>query len=235
MDNNPFRSQQQPPTSNTYFPNGQYQQPPQQQPQQQLPYQSMSYTGYQSPTQQQFQSAPQQFQPAPQQFQSTPQQQQWNHQGLDNNSNSSLYRSTSTFNNAYLNNNGSFPQQNSTSSLPSSMGPSTPYSPYSTATNTLPMNQGYNQAMPNPLSYTNTNTMGYPYQQQNDPSNFYIPPNFGVSNTNTYQQQQPRHAPVDASTLLKGTEIRRVECPVCKKMLEGDDMAINHHVNEHYS
>lgn len=102
-------------------------------------------------------------------------------------------------------------------------------------------------SMPTPDSYQQSmyggNNMGMQQQQpQYNNSNFYIPPNFGQSNTpttnnnnNMYQPQQPRHAPVDASTLLKGTQVRRVECPVCQKMIEGDDMAVNHHVNEHYS
>ncbi|SAM09767.1 hypothetical protein [Absidia glauca] len=49
------------------------------------------------------------------------------------------------------------------------------------------------------------------------------------------QTQKYRHAPVDASSLLQSRVVRRVECPVCHKSLEGDDPAINHHVNEHYT
>ncbi|KAG2192347.1 hypothetical protein INT46_008466 [Mucor plumbeus] len=113
--------------------------------------------------------------------------------------------------------------------------------------------QPYSMPTPNTSNYPNNNNMMYnntgyqqPYQQQqNNPSNFYIPPNFGMSTTtpsnnisnsnNNMFQQQSRHAPVDASSLLKGTQVRRVECPVCQKMIEGDDMAVNHHVNEHYT
>lgn len=76
----------------------------------------------------------------------------------------------------------------------------------------------------------------------NQPNNsFYIPDSFGQSNNNmapnnnNMTNTQPKHAPVDATALLKGTQVRRVECPVCQKMIEGDDMAVNHHVNEHYS
>ncbi|KAI8991709.1 hypothetical protein BDF20DRAFT_845928 [Mycotypha africana] len=78
------------------------------------------------------------------------------------------------------------------------------------------------------------------YQQPNQP--FHFMPHLGMTNNAQngmlqpqQQQQQPRHAPVDASTLLKGNQIRKVECPVCNKMLEGDDIAINYHVNQHYN
>lgn len=72
-------------------------------------------------------------------------------------------------------------------------------------------------------------------QQPYDPSNFYIPPDFGISRSNTQTSSMitPRHPPVDASTLLKSGKVRKVECPVCHKMIEGDDPAINHHVNDH--
>lgn len=56
-----------------------------------------------------------------------------------------------------------------------------------------------------------------------------------------YQQTQQiktpkyRHDPVDASSLLQSRVVRCVECPVCHKSIEGDDPAINHHVNEHYT
>ncbi|KAI9016484.1 hypothetical protein CLU79DRAFT_762771 [Phycomyces nitens] len=63
-----------------------------------------------------------------------------------------------------------------------------------------------------------------------DPMNPYIPPNFGQTT-----QSQPRHPPVDASALLKAGTVRKVQCPVCQVTLEGDDPAINHHVNEHYN
>lgn len=83
------------------------------------------------------------------------------------------------------------------------------------------------------------NNSGMVQPQYGNPpnNNFYIPANFGQTTTNNsmFQPQQPKHAPVDATTLLKGTQVRRVECPVCQKMIEGDDMAVNHHVNEHYT
>ncbi|KAI9496830.1 hypothetical protein BDB00DRAFT_807444 [Zychaea mexicana] len=80
-----------------------------------------------------------------------------------------------------------------------------------------------------------------PQQQQPqsyDPSNTFIPPDFGLSSTHQPQQQQqfprqPQHAPVDASAYLKGNSVRKMECPVCHKTIEGDNMALNHHVNEH--
>ncbi|KAI7869611.1 uncharacterized protein EV154DRAFT_571134 [Mucor mucedo] len=85
--------------------------------------------------------------------------------------------------------------------------------------------------------------MGQPQYGNTPNNNFYIPANFGQTTTTTnptnnnsmFQPQHPKHAPVDATTLLKGTQVRRVECPVCQKMIEGDDMAVNHHVNEHYT
>lgn len=67
-----------------------------------------------------------------------------------------------------------------------------------------------------------------------NPSTVYIPPDFGLSSQPQQQQQTTRkHPPVDASTLLKSGRVRKVECPVCHKTIEGDDPAINYHVNEH--
>ncbi|KAI8883104.1 hypothetical protein K501DRAFT_285506 [Backusella circina FSU 941] len=104
----------------------------------------------------------------------------------------------------------------------------TPYSPTSGYT----QQQQQFTSMPTPYAQ-----QGYgqnQYMQQQDNSNFYIPPNFGMNTTTTtVQQQGPKHPPVDASSLLKGTQVRRVECPICNKMIEGDDMAVNHHVNQH--
>ncbi|KAG0165990.1 hypothetical protein DFQ28_007949 [Apophysomyces sp. BC1034] len=90
-----------------------------------------------------------------------------------------------------------------------------------------PQQQQQLQQLQQPSYYT---TQPIQPMQQQDPSNFYIPPNFGQS-----VPPQPKHPPVDASTLLKSGSVRKVACPVCHKTIEGDDPAINHHVNEHYS
>ncbi|KAI7875037.1 hypothetical protein K492DRAFT_173854 [Lichtheimia hyalospora FSU 10163] len=94
-------------------------------------------------------------------------------------------------------------------------------------------------------SFNNGVTSFPQYQQQQqpqayDPSNVFIPQNFGVSTNNPgaqqFQQQpnMPQRPTVDASAYLKKSgKVRKEECPICHKMIEGDDPAINHHVNEH--
>ncbi|KAI8079981.1 uncharacterized protein BX664DRAFT_317870 [Halteromyces radiatus] len=128
----------------------------------------------------------------------------------------------------------------------------------------LPSQQQQQQGLLNMQPTQNLETIsahtGYnTYANSNLQGNFYIPPTFGTDLTQqqfqqpqqtqqtyqNYQQPQPlqqqqhqpiyRHAPVDAASLLKSREVRRVECPVCHKTIEGDDPAINYHVNEHYS
>ncbi|KAF1803057.1 C2H2-type zinc finger transcription factor [Mucor lusitanicus] len=263
MDNNPFRSHQ-PQTGNYMTPTmgGQQQQPQQQQ---QPPYQSsygMGSSGYGTSTPTMgtaSQSGYQQQQPSWQYQQpqtgmmspTPPQQSSFASTLPQQNSFTSSLPSTAA---------GPPPSQFSPYTANASLMSSTATSNVSTPPQMNAFGAGGNTyqspySMPTPNTgignYPNNNNMmfnnptGYqqPYQQQHDPSNFYIPPNFGMStpttttnNNNTmFQPQQPRHAPVDASTLLKGTQVRRVECPVCQKMIEGDDMAVNHHVNEHYS
>ncbi|KAI8369310.1 uncharacterized protein BYT42DRAFT_583870 [Radiomyces spectabilis] len=103
---------------------------------------------------------------------------------------------------------------------------------FTPATTSFPNNNMYQHAQP----FSSTPFYGQPGSVQHDPSNFYIPPNFGQSsNPPSMQSQRPKHPPVDASSLLKSGKVRRVDCPVCGKTIEGDDPAINHHVNEHYS
>ncbi|KAI9268519.1 hypothetical protein EDC94DRAFT_656943 [Helicostylum pulchrum] len=126
------------------------------------------------------------------------------------------------------------------------------YQPYQAATPSTPNFQPspYQQTYPQQQSTYPPPMFGNQQQQYgmgvNQPNNsFYIPDSFGQSNNNmpppnnnsnmNMNNTQPKHAPVDATVLLKGTQVRRVECPVCQKMIEGDDMAVNHHVNEHYS
>lgn len=124
-----------------------------------------------------------------------------------------------------------------------------------TPTTTYPFMQ---QQQQQPSSFFNpTQSFGYggsfqngvtsfpQYQQQPqpyDPSNVFIPQNFGMSSGNNnpgaqqFQQQptMPQRPTVDASTYLKKSgKVRKEECPICHKMIEGDDPAINHHVNEH--
>ncbi|KAL0078296.1 hypothetical protein F4703DRAFT_1879673 [Phycomyces blakesleeanus] len=98
--------------------------------------------------------------------------------------------------------------------------------------------QGFSQQYSQPQQQQQQPQQSF-YGQQSfsafqDPMNPYIPPNFGQS-TQQSLQNQPRHPPVDASALLKAGAVRKVQCPVCQKTLEGDDPAINHHVNEHYN
>ncbi|KAI7905981.1 uncharacterized protein BX663DRAFT_498368 [Cokeromyces recurvatus] len=152
----------------------------------------------------------------------------------------------------FTNNNFPQPQQQGLQTFPTSntLPSQQQYSsPLTSMTNTPTGFLNNNSSSNNPSYYglgnINTTTIptpmnnysSYQQQQQQPNNNFYIPSNFGTtSNNNNNMFQQPlRHPPVDVSSLLKGTEIRRVECPVCQKMLEGDDMAINHHVNEHYT
>ncbi|KAI8077269.1 uncharacterized protein B0P05DRAFT_587741 [Gilbertella persicaria] len=222
MDNNPFRNNQ------VQAPNGNY--------------------GYMSPAGQQQQ--PYNYpssQSTPQTNYPQQQQQSWQYQQQP-----ILPQQTSSFSNYPLQSQMS--TTSSFSTLPSSqyssyntglMSSNTPTSPLHNnasygntpygATNsmsTMPMLNNYPTNAANNMYYPPPTPQQQQQQQQQLQSNFYIPPNFGVSNSNTYQ---PRHPPVDATSLLKGTQIRRVECPVCQKMLEGDDMAINHHVNQHYT
>ncbi|CAO0794172.1 unnamed protein product [Mucor circinelloides] len=257
MDNNPFRSHQ-PQTGNYMTPTMGGQQQQQQPQQQQPPYQS-NYSmgsGYSTPQNGYQQQQPWQYQQPQTGMMSptTPQQSNFASTLPQQNSFTSSLPSTTTA--------GPPPSQFSPYSTHASLMSSTATSNVSTPSQMNTFGAGGNTyqpySMPTPntgtnVNYPNNNSMmfnnpGYqqPYQQQqqqqHDPSNFYIPPNFGMSTTTTaannntmFQPQQPRHAPVDASSLLKGTQVRRVECPVCQKMIEGDDMAVNHHVNEHYS
>jgi hypothetical protein len=229
MDNNPFRSQQTPQTGN----NSGYMTPSQQQPyyNNNLGY-SQPQNGYQPPQPEQ-QQQPWQYQ----------QQQQNTSMNPQPNTYSAL--PPSTYNTTTASPSQYSPYSTHNSSLMSSTHSGmnnfgNTYPPFGVQQNTSALPASNNDSM------YNRNLMGYqqpqyqqpPQQQQqyNPSNNFYIPPDFGVSTTgnNMFQPQQPKHAPVDASTLLKGTQVRRVECPVCQKMIEGDDMAVNHHVNEHY-
>ncbi|KAI8372633.1 hypothetical protein EDC96DRAFT_606114 [Choanephora cucurbitarum] len=238
MDNNPFRNNQSPPMNGNYSymsSNYQSQQPPlqQQQQQQQLPYQQSYNTGYPTPPNG-YQQQPQSWQ-LQQQISNTPM----------------MSQQTSSF--------SSYPPQTQASMVSSSLSPLSKgqYSAYTnnndlmsssiSSSSNLGNTQssyGLSFSMPNTNSFpATTNSMymqqQYPsfqqQQQQQSSSNFYIPPNFGMSNYTSPPPSQPRHPPVDASSLLKGTQIRRVECPTCQKMIEGDDMAINHHVNQHFT
>ncbi|CEG84864.1 hypothetical protein RMATCC62417_18615 [Rhizopus microsporus] len=222
MDNNPFRNQQTP-KDNSYMNSFLYQSqypPSQQQQQQQQPnnslYQNNNYNSNNHPAQQQFQP-----------YQNT--------NTFPTTTITTTAMPTPQFSYDVGVSNTSTPAVTSMSPLYGHTGSLTSYSPQYPM---MPTPTGYlfqqqqqqQQQMPYYQQY-NTNA------QQSSMSNMHIPPNFGLSTTTTTTSQtyQPRYPPIDASTLLKGTQIRRVECPVCQKMLEGDDMAINHHVNEHYN
>ncbi|KAI9317721.1 hypothetical protein BX666DRAFT_1877578 [Dichotomocladium elegans] len=106
-------------------------------------------------------------------------------------------------------------------------------------------------ALPNQQQQPINGLSGYYPQQQSfqqqqqlpqpyDPSTAFIPSNFGMSSNTTagqatYQSpSQPRRPTVDANAYLKkDVKVRREECPICHKIIEGDGPAINHHVNEH--
>ncbi|KAI7852029.1 hypothetical protein BDC45DRAFT_194757 [Circinella umbellata] len=99
--------------------------------------------------------------------------------------------------------------------------------------------QPFQQQQQQPMYWQTPQQQAQPY----NPSTAFIPSDFGLStnnnnNANQFQQQpqqsrQPQHAPVDANAYLKGNQVRKMECPVCHKTIEGDNMALNHHVNEH--
>lgn len=232
MDNNPFRNSQPPSNNGSYsYMSSNYQsQPPQQQ---QLSYQQSYNTGYPTPS-----SGYQQQQPPSWQYQQQQQQQISN--------TPMMAQQTSSFS-------GYNPQSHM--GITSSLSPTGQYTAYasnndlmsSSSTNNPGNTQssyGFSFSMPNqtgfPASTNQSMYMQQQYpqqqqQQQQSSSNVYIPPNFGMSNYTSPPPSQPRHPPIDASSLLKGTQIRRVECPTCQKMIEGDDMAINHHVNQHFT
>lgn len=217
MDNNPFRSQQ---------PQSQYsQQFPQQQQQYHQPIQGGNL--YQTPPNLQQQQQQPNFNND--MYQNSSLQQNWPQQQGVNTYSSPPVSQFTHYNNTQLSAPASFDHNNGTNN--GFMPYSQPQNPIIPATTGYLQQQQQQMPMPYyPQQYGNTPLSG------TDPSNLYIPPNFGMSTTaTTTPSYQPKHAPVDASTLLKGTQIRRIACPVCQKMLEGDDMAINHHVNEHYN
>ncbi|KAG0748239.1 hypothetical protein G6F57_005503 [Rhizopus arrhizus] len=260
MNNNPFRNQQQIPNGDAYFnPSANqapYSQPqyPQQYSQQQQPqqpnYSNSLYQNAPSLQQQQLNSSNSLYQTP-----SSLQQQQ-----QQPNLNSNLYQTPSSLQQQQQQQQQQYWQNQSANTYQAP--PPSQFSPYNggaSLTTTPPVtssfglsnnatdgftsyNQPQNPIAPTPTGYLQQqqSQMPMPYYSQfgniplaaNNPSNMYIPSNFGMSTTPSYQ---PKHPPVDASALLKGTQVRRVECPVCQKMLEGDDMAINHHVNEHYN
>ncbi|KAI8071569.1 hypothetical protein BC940DRAFT_293176 [Gongronella butleri] len=119
------------------------------------------------------------------------------------------------------------------------------YSPYQQPQQQQPLNNAYVQPQ---SPYGFSPQVGY-LQQQSQPYpalNTNLPPSVGGYSPMHTQQpfsmpqpQQPaqpqyRHPPIDASSLLKSTEVRKVDCPVCHKTIEGDAAAINFHVNDHY-
>ncbi|KAI9271995.1 hypothetical protein BY458DRAFT_509176 [Sporodiniella umbellata] len=212
MDNNPFRSQQ---------PQHQYTQQTPQQQQQQQSFQGNFYSTPANMQQQQPSFSNQMYQSNP------PEQPNWQHQQQQE-TNSYMAPVASQFS-SYAGAASVSHPNSANNSYPLYSQPQNPI--VSAGTGYLQQQQPQQMPMPYYPQYGNTQTFG------SDPYNIYIPPNFGGSNVsaNNPSMYQSKHAPVDASTLLKGTQIRRLACPVCQKMLEGDDMAINHHVNEHYN
>jgi hypothetical protein len=252
MDNNPFRNNQPNNNGNTGYMTPTMGGQPQQQQQQQQPYGAGGYSSAAYPQQQ-----PQQ----PWQSNTTTPNTPYSPLQAQNTSFTSLPQQN-TYSSPTpppFNSSNNQPQQqysspyNNTSSLMSSApsiggssgvlgGGGNTYQPYQGST-TMPTPNVYNGNVGGGYNAGYGGIQTQPQQQQSPygSNNFYIPANFGQSttpsntNTNMFQPQQPRHAPVDASSLLKGTQVKRVECPVCQKTIEGDDMAVNHHVNEHYS
>ncbi|GAB5588271.1 hypothetical protein Unana1_03171 [Umbelopsis nana] len=78
----------------------------------------------------------------------------------------------------------------------------------------------------------NTGNMYFQQQQPANPDNFYVP-DIGVFSTSnpstalTQPQKAQRPPPVSDG------KVRKVNCPVCNQVIEGDEPAINHHVNNH--
>ncbi|KAI8580717.1 hypothetical protein K450DRAFT_235619 [Umbelopsis ramanniana AG] len=133
--------------------------------------------------------------------------------------------------------------------------------PQSYATNTMqatPNTNGYstgNYQMPTPQSqyaqqtgyntgyqspghgnqYGSDNMMGmntgYYQQPAANPDNFLIPDLGVFSNTPSTTSSQPQR--VQRSQQASDGKVRKVTCPVCKQEVEGDEPAINHHVNNH--
>ncbi|ORX56748.1 hypothetical protein DM01DRAFT_1382195 [Hesseltinella vesiculosa] len=105
--------------------------------------------------------------------------------------------------------------------------PPQPFSPSAFYSSSNPMQMQPLQPL-QPTSYGYSNMQQYP---ANNTNGNYL---------STWQQpvpsQQPqiRHPPVDAASLLKSSEVKKIECPVCHKTIEGDAAAINFHVNDHY-
>ncbi|CEP14308.1 hypothetical protein [Parasitella parasitica] len=263
MDNNPFRSHQSQ-TGNYMTPNmgGQSQQQPYQ------PNYNNNLPGgeYSSATSTMCYQQQQQQQQQPQQPQQQSWQYQ---QPQNNNIMSSAAPQQSSFTSTLLPHNSFASTHTTNTAPPSQFSPYASNATLMSPTTTSNINtngfgtggsnnvngngntyQPYAMPTPNTDNYPNMNNnsmFGNPgfqqsyqhLQQHNDPSNFYIPPNFGMTTTSNNNgnmfSSQPRHAPVDVRSLLKGTQVRSVQCPVCQKTIEGDDMAVNHHVNEHYT
>ncbi|KAI9284429.1 hypothetical protein BC943DRAFT_325631 [Umbelopsis sp. AD052] len=70
-----------------------------------------------------------------------------------------------------------------------------------------------------------------PQQQPANPDNFLIPDLGVFSNTSSNTSSQPQR--VQRLPQLGDGKVRKVTCPVCKQEIEGDEPAINHHVNNH--
>jgi hypothetical protein len=68
-------------------------------------------------------------------------------------------------------------------------------------------------------------------QQVANPDNFLIPDLGVFSNTSSNTSSQPQR--VQRLQPLSDGKVRKVTCPVCKQEVEGDEPAINHHVNNH--
>jgi hypothetical protein len=99
-----------------------------------------------------------------------------------------------------------------------------------------PYNTGYpSQGYGNQFGSDNMMGMntGYLQQQQQqqaaNPDNFFIP-DIGVFSTTSSFQPRTSHRPPPP---VSDGKVRKVICPVCKEEIEGDEPAINHHVNNH--
>lgn len=96
-------------------------------------------------------------------------------------------------------------------------------------------NSGYpSQDLGNQFGSMGMNTGNGYFQQQQpaNPDNFYIP-DIGVFSSNSRQATQPQRASGQRPPRVTDGKVRKVNCPICNQEIEGDEPAINHHVNNH--
>ncbi|CAO3664998.1 unnamed protein product [Umbelopsis ramanniana] len=103
-----------------------------------------------------------------------------------------------------------------------------------TGYNTGYQSPGYgNQFGSDNMMGMNTGNGYYQHPQQTaNPDNFLIPDLGVFSTASSNTSSQPQRA-VQRPQPASDGKVRKVTCPVCKQEVEGDEPAINHHVNNH--